>query len=85
MEAGSMKTMQLRDAKAQLSEVVEVASKGEPVTITRHGTELVMVVPVAAGRTLYPTKKSIVDILMEFPGDDLDLERDHTPPREIDL
>ena len=81
-----MKTMQLREAKAQLSEVVDQASKGEPVTITRHGAEVAMVVPIDAGRKLYPPNESIVDLLMEFPGGlDLDLERDHTPPREIDL
>lgn len=81
-----MKTMQLRDVKAQLSEVVDQASKGEPVTITRHGAPVAMVVPIEDGRKLYPPKKSIVDVMMEFPGGlDLDLERDHTPPREIDL
>ena len=84
-----MRTVQLRDAKARLSELVDAASKGEPVTITRHGNEVAMVVPVEAGRRLFPEekpKKSLVDLLMEFPGgEDLDLERDRRPPREIDL
>jgi antitoxin (DNA-binding transcriptional repressor) of toxin-antitoxin stability system len=70
--------VQLRDAKARLSELVDAASKGEPVTITRHGNEVAMVEE--------KPKKSLVDLLMEFPGgEDLDLERDRRPPREIDL
>lgn len=83
-----MKTMQLRDVKAQLSEVVDGASKGEPVTITKHGTEVAMVVPIEEGRKLYPNKakRTFVEHLLAFPGGiDLELERDHTPPREIDL
>ena len=83
-----MKTMQLRDVKAQLSAVVEEAEAGEPVTITKHGTPVAMVVPIDEGRKLYPEKpkKSFAEHLLAFPGGiDLELERDHTPPREIDL
>lgn len=83
-----MRTMQLRDAKAQLSQVVDEASKGEPVTITRHGTEVAMVVSMEEGRKLYPPKprKTFGQHLLEFPGGiDLESLRDHTPPREIDL
>lgn len=78
--------MQLRDAKAQLSAVVESASNGEPVTITKHGVPVVMVVPVDEGRKLYPdgAKKSFVDHLLAFPGP-LEIEKDRRPPREIDL
>lgn len=81
-----MKQMQLREAKAHLSEVVELAQSGEATTITKHGNPVAMVVPLEEGRKLYPqNKKRIVDVLMEYPGDDLDLERDRTPIREIDL
>lgn len=81
-----MKHMQLRDAKAKFSEVVDAVVNGEPTTITRHGTPVAMVVSIEEGRKLHPEvpKRSIVDILLEYPGG-LDLERDHTPPREIDL
>jgi prevent-host-death family protein len=80
--------MQLREAKAKLSEVVETASKGEPVTITRHGTPMVMIVPFARGEEMYPEKpaKTLGQLLAEFPGGvDLDELRDRTPLREIDL
>lgn len=82
-----MKHMQVREAKARFSEAVDTAAKGEPITITRHGTPVAMLVPIAKGEQLYPDtkpRKSLIDLLMEYPGG-LDLERDQTPPREIDL
>lgn len=85
-----MKQMQLREAKAKLSEVVDSAAQGEPVTITRHGTPVAMVVPFAKGEAIYAAKhkpsKNLIEHLMAFPGGlDLELERDHTPPGEIEL
>lgn len=81
-----MKRMQLREAKAKLSEAVDTVLAGEPVTITRHGTPVVMIVSIEEGRKLHSEapRRSVVDVLLEYPGG-LDLERDHTPPREIDL
>jgi len=83
-----MKQMQLRDAKARLSEVVEQAVGGEPTTITRHGTPVAMVIPFDKGEQIYPAepKKTLGQLLLEYPGGiDFDEIRDHTPPREIDL
>jgi prevent-host-death family protein len=80
-----MKTMQVRDAKAHFSELLDAAGKGEPTTITRHGEPVAMVVPLDAGKKLYPKpKRSIVDHLLAFPGP-LEIEKDRRPPREIDL
>jgi antitoxin Phd len=39
-----MKEIQLRDAKASLSAVVDEAMKGKPAVITRHGKKQVVVV-----------------------------------------
>ena len=80
-----MKTMQVREAKAHFSEILEAAGKGEPVTITKHGQPVAMIVPIEAGTKLYPkSKKSIVDHLLAFPGG-IEFERDQTPIRDIDL
>lgn len=81
-----MKQMQAREAKAKFSEVLDTASKGEATTITRHGAPVAMVVPIEDGEKLYRTKdtKTFGEYLLEFPGP-LEIERDHTPPREIDL
>lgn len=39
-----MKEIQLRDAKASLSAVVDEAAQGKPAVITRHGKKQVVVV-----------------------------------------
>lgn len=82
-----MKTMQLRDVKAKLSQVVDDALSGEQTTITRHGTPVAIVVPI--GQAIpQPSRvrKTVMEVLMAYPGGlDLDSLRDHTPVREIDL
>lgn len=80
-----MKIMQVRDAKATLSALIEAAERGEPTTITRHGQPAAVLVSVADAEVLYPRPRaSFVDHLFAFPGG-IDLERDQTPLRIIDL
>lgn len=79
-----MKHVQLREAKAKLSEVVTAVAEGEPVTITRHGVPVAVLVPVEEAAKLYPRKKTFAEHLLDFPGP-LEIERDTRPPREIDL
>lgn len=80
-----MQSVQIRDAKAKFSALIEAAEHGEPTTITRHGRPAAVVVSVEDARRLYPDDRpSFVDLLLAFPGG-LEVERDHTPPREIDL
>lgn len=82
-----MKHVQMREAKARLSELVAEVQKGEPVTITRHGASVAVLVPVAEASRLYAaaeSKKALVDYLREIPGP-LEIEKDRRPPREIDL
>jgi len=80
-----MHTVQVRDAKARLSALIEAAERGEPTTITRHGRPAAMVVPMADARRLYPDDRpSFADLLLSFP-EQLEVERDRTPPRDIDL
>lgn len=80
-----MRSIQVRDAKAKFSALVEAAERGQPTTITRHGRAAAVVVPVEDARRLYPAgRPSFVDLLLSFPGG-LEIERDRTAPREIDL
>jgi prevent-host-death family protein len=80
-----MESVQIRDAKAKFSALVEAAEQGRPTTITRHGRPAAVVVPVEDARRLYPENKlSLVDLLLSFPGD-AEFERDQTPLREVDL
>jgi prevent-host-death family protein len=78
-------SVQVRDAKARFSALVQAAEQGQPTTITRHGRPAAVLVPVADARRLYPDDRpSLVDLLLAFPGG-VEFERDRTPPREIDL
>lgn len=81
-----MRTVQVRDAKATFSALVEAAERGEPTTITRHGRPAAVVVPVEAARRLYPEDKpDFADFLLSFPGGPDDFERDQTPLRSVEL
>jgi len=80
-----MDSVQIRDAKAKFSALVEAAERGQPTTITRHGRPAAVVVPVEDARRLYPENRpSLIDLLLSFPGG-IEVERDQTPLREIDL
>jgi prevent-host-death family protein len=80
-----VKILQLRDAKASLSAVVEAAERGEATTITKHGRPAAVVVPVSDARKLYPSDRpSLISLLMEIP-EPLDVVRDETPMRDVDL
>jgi len=80
-----MESIQIRDAKAKFSALIEAAERGQPTTITRHGRPAAVVVPVEDARRLYPEDRpAFVDLLLSFPGD-VEFERDRTPLREVDL
>ena len=80
-----MKSVQIRDAKARFSALVEAAENGSPTTITRHGRPAAVLVPVQDARRLYPEDKpSFVDVLLAFPGG-TEFDRDTAPLREVDL
>ena len=80
-----MRTVQVRDAKAGFSALIEAAEKGEPTTITRHGRPAAVLVSVEDAKRLYPDKRpDFADWLLSFPGG-MEYERDQTPMRSVDL
>jgi prevent-host-death family protein len=80
-----MKTVQLRDAKATLSALVDAAEKGEPTVITRHGRPAAMLVPVDLGKRLHaPERRSLADFLLSIPTG-FEVTRDQTPLRPVAL
>jgi antitoxin Phd len=80
-----MREIQLRDAKATLSAVVDDAVRGEPSIITRHGRPEAVVVGFDEWKRL-SSVPSFGRLLMAAPlaPDDLP-ERDRSPMREIEL
>jgi len=80
-----MRTLQLREAKASFSAVVEAAQRGEATTITKHGRPAAVVMPVgAASNLLRRDRPSFACLLMAVP-DELLVARDPSPLRETDL
>ncbi len=80
-----MREIQLRDAKASLSAVVDDAVRGEPAIITRHGKRQAVVLSFEEWQRLSQVP-SFGRLLMAAPiaPDDLP-ERDQTPLRTADL
>ena len=80
-----MKTMQVREAKASFSALVEAAEKGEPTIITKHGKPTAMVVPIDEARKLYPDRNdAFVDFLLTYPGG-VELERNQSSLRDFEF
>jgi prevent-host-death family protein len=78
-----MHELQLRDAKAAFSAVVEQAAKGEATVVTRHGRKMAVVLGYDAWERLSGARRSLADILLDFP-DVGEIARDPTPPRNLD-
>jgi antitoxin Phd len=85
MEGAMMREIQLRDAKARLSSVVDDAVRGEPAIITRHGKKEAVVLSFKEWERLSQVP-SFGRLLMAAPigPDDLP-ERDLTSLRTADL
>lgn len=77
----------LQDAKAKLSELVKKAQDQGPQYITVRGKKAVVVISEEEYRTLITPPISLVDFFRQSPlvGLNLDLGRDKSPTREIDL
>jgi len=78
-----MQKIQLREAKANLSAVVDDALRGKPSVITRHGKRQAVVLSYADWDRLAHVP-SFGRLLMALPGD-VPLSRDKTPLRKADL
>ncbi|MDP3897409.1 MAG: type II toxin-antitoxin system Phd/YefM family antitoxin [Mesorhizobium sp.] len=67
-----MKSIQLKDAKATLSAVVDDAVAGRPSLITRHGRKEAVVISFAEYERLSKVP-SFGALLMAFPGEPGDI------------
>jgi len=80
-------TWQLQEAKNRFSEVVNKALEEGPQTVTRHGEEIVVILSKSDYSHLIKSQTSLVDFFRQSPlvGIELDLERDQSLPRDINL
>lgn len=80
-----MSEVQLRDAKAHLSAVVDAAVRGEPSIVTRHGKPAAVIVGFAEWERLTRVP-SFGRLLMAAPTGPEDIPaRDRSGLREADL
>jgi antitoxin Phd len=79
---GVMRKIQLKDAKANFSAVVDQATRGKPSVITRHGKPEAVVLGFADWERLSRVP-SFGRLLMSAPLEPGDLpERNHAPMRD---
>ncbi len=80
---------QLQEAKQRFSELVRRAEKEGPQVVTRHGEEVVVVVPAEEYRRMSERgekKMDFKEFLMSAPDlSVLDLERPREMPRDIEF
>jgi len=81
------KVWQLQDAKNRFSEVVNKALEEGPQVVTRRGKEVVVVLSSDEYAELRKSQPSLVEFFRQSPlvGVELDLNRDRSLPRELDL
>ncbi len=75
-----MKTVNIHEAKTQLSRLVERAAMGEPFVIAKAGKPLVKVVPLTAPDSSQIRRRGFMRGQIEIPADfdrmgDLEIER----------
>lgn len=82
-----MRTWQLQEAKARLSEVIRQASKEGPQTITMRGEPAAVIISKDEYERLKRPRKRFVDFMRKSPlyGVDIDLKREQTLTREADI
>jgi prevent-host-death family protein len=84
---GTMQSWQVQQAKARFSDLLRDAVRTGPQQITVRGKPAAVVLSAEAYERLRGKKPSLVDFLRASPwaGLDLDIERDRSAGRDIDL
>ena len=83
-----MKQWALQDAKARLSELVRDACDHEPQEITLRGRPAAVVLSREDYDRLLRPRESLAEFMRRSPlhgAEDVDLERDPSPARELEL
>ena len=82
-----MHAWQVQDAKARFSELLRSAASEGPQSITVRGRTTAVVISQDEYERLKGRKPSLVEFLRASPlsGVDLDVERDRSLPRDIEL
>ena len=81
------KLWQLQEAKNKFSQVDDEALVKGPQVVTRRGEEVVVIISTEEYDRLKKSQSSLTDFFRQSPlvGVELDLNRDQTFPRDVDL
>lgn len=83
-----MTIWQIQEAKNKFSELIDKTLSEGPQIVTKHGTEVAVMMPIDQFRKLTAPKQRLGDFLMDSPlrNSELVIERDQsTQLREVDL
>ena len=81
-----MTVWQVQQAKARLSELLDLAERDGPQTISRHGTDRAVVLSMADYRRMNSAHPGLISHLLDGPRvDDFDVVRDPDTGREVAL
>ncbi len=82
-----MQSWQVQEAKARFSELMRDAASNGPQAITVRGRRTAVVLSVHDYDRLNRPQSSLTEFLRTSPlaGIELDIERDRSPPRDVDL
>ena len=76
---------QLQHAKARFSELVQKAIDEGPQTVTRRGRPEVVVLSAEQYELMKKRQIDFKEFLAAIPLDGVEIERDKSPPRDVDL
>ena len=76
---------QLQQAKARFSELVQKAIEEGPQTVTRRGKASVVVLSAEQYELMQKRQIDFKEFLAAIPLDGLKIDRDKSPPRDVDL
>ena len=82
-----MKKWQLQAAKNKFSQVAEEAAAYGPQIVTKRGRDAVVIMGIEEYRRLTRKDRSLADFLLDSPlaGSELDIQRDKSQGREVEL
>ncbi|WP_322793296.1 type II toxin-antitoxin system Phd/YefM family antitoxin [Bellilinea sp.] len=82
-----MNLWQLQDAKSRFSELVERTLRNGAQIVTRRGKKVVVMLSYEEYRRLTAPQRNLAQFLLQSPlaGAELNIERDQSLPREVDL
>jgi len=79
-----MRNMNIREAKAGFSALVDAVEHGATITITKYGKPAAVIIPLDLAANIVPQKPNFAEFLMSVPTD-FDINHNPTPGREFEF